>query len=514
MSNTPVPRRFSWGLALLWLSPLLFLLWWFYITSPAPQSQQSTEFSASLLSNDPIDALAVSKGQLLIAHQGQLERRLPDQTLLLQTGTDVTALTQDLVSQQIAWASPTTLYWQPLNSSAQHSAPLPCPTDRLQFATTRLLLRCTSGALMQFELAEQRFSALLPTIKVTDLQLDADKLWLLSSSQLQQYQWPELILLQQIPTPASATLLALWQHQPVLAQKDMILQLEQKQWQPLWQSEGRIQRLLASDSALFYQDQLAQADIWLWPATADKPQLKLGTARAELLPVQNSQGTLAYLSRGSGADEIWLRPKEQNPYRLTALPATVQPAQLAWSSDHQWLWLVHDNTLYRLSVQTQQLQAVWSGHQAIQQFALLGDDKVLLLSEQQLSQLQWQQGQLTALNTPGVQRIQAEDNSVLLQLSEQAGLWRWSEAAGLRLAFADLPVQASAWQLQQGQLWFDQDGIMHRQALDQQNAPWSSALPQGFSGPWSVGQDGLWYSKTNAPATGLYQLQPTTASAD
>ncbi|WP_337842128.1 hypothetical protein [Rheinheimera sp.] len=423
MSETPAQRHFPWILALVWTSPLLFFLWWFYITSPAEQTMDAPAFNAVKLSSMPLDN--VSNHMTLLTGQNE-----------------------------------------PLKQ-------------------------------------------LLHDAKALDVQLEAEQLWVLTTEQLQRYQWPELRLSQSWPVPAGASLLTLWQQKPVLARANQLYQQdEQQQWQPIWQSQGRIDRLQAIGSSLMYQDKLPQADIWLWPATANQPQLKSGSGRAELLPVQNKPGTLAYVSRGAAEDEIWLQPAGQNPYRLLSLPGAITPVQLAWSDDHQWIWLLDQQGLFRLSPQTRQLQLVWPARIAVQQFELLTGQTALLLSGQQLLRLNLTEGTLTPVSAPATVRMQSYQQHIYLQLATKEGLWQWSEHGLEPMPQLTLPADAKDWQLADAQLWFVHNGHMYQQSLTDGTIQSKRPLPAGFDLSWSVGPDGLWYSKVAADLTGIYQLQP------
>lgn len=541
--STPSPStRFSWPLLFVWVTPLLFLGWWFYITSPTVPVRTTPKLAFSTLLENHSGVLTSAGENLIYVHKQnpntvltlsalQEEASVHELLTTKRALTDAKVIAFDSKTEIFAWFEHTqtpTLFWQ--HAHTLKKLPAPCSIRQLQLLEQTLLALCTEGNLQQVHLSDNApvFTPLLQEQSARAIALEADRLWLLSSSHLKTYQWPSLELLAQSAIPQGVDSFALWQQGAVLSKGNSLYQQQGDEWHVLWKSQGRIATLLSvagqeheKHHSFFYHEVDAQSDIWLLPTRQTTAKLRLGSRQAEWSGIQNATGTLAYLSQGASADEVWLRPKEQNPYRLATLPDGSQATHLQWSSEGPWLWLTTPHTLYRLSTQTQQLQPLWQTPTPIEQFALLSDTQAVILSQEQLSLLDLKSAELTPLSgleTMTIKHLQGVAGELYVQASPKADqttstLFKLTDSGFVQEL--ELPASTTHWWLTPDSLWLEERsneadnasmGTLSERSRKTKEILHQQALPEGFQGQWTLGVDGVWFSK-QSPALGrVYKL--------
>jgi len=520
MATAVAKKPAFWLLSLLWLSPLLFLVWWFYITLPEqadsvqiPPWQQMAATEAPLLAADKQQQLWLlaeqHQGSNLILQHGQRQQPLYQtpaqiQLVALSPSAEQWAWSEQQEQQQRLWIQTAGQPPRQLNS------PCPASLNKLQFLSDdELLLLCNHQQL--FRLQAKTEATLVPQFSgdIVDFDVKQQQLFVLSSNQLQSYSWPTLTPMQHWPLAQSFHAVTVVSGQPLLAMADTLYQLDPAtaELMPLQQSQGNIQHLLSDGQDVYALDHQQPVDSWLFQPTTASWQLRFGSARAETLATQNSQGTVVYLNQGAGPDELWLRPQGQNPYRLTTLPDNITVSAFSWSHQPDFIWLLTAHHIYRLNAITGQLTLVWQSEQPLQQLAELSNGDLLILQQQQLYSLDWQQKKLQPYLSERIAAFSVDGDSVYLQRPNDPDLWQLDQQKLLRLLPQVFSPDTVHWQLKSSQLWLLKPEQLSRQSIDQGKEQQQWPVPAGITAPLTVGPDGIWLSKYAPAKSALYHFR-------
>lgn len=550
------------GLGLLWASPLLFFVWWFFITlSPAPEQlttpymtapvpvshAQGVEYDLSLSADGSVllyFSSQTDKKQLLLQHN-------KDQLQLLSEDNDIRTAALSPDALQILWVKRNqqgcVVEWFLRAQPEQKKTVAQCNTDAVvklswQNDSKGFYLRDRADKTQPYVLSRYRLdtaakeqitnplSAESPTGELAFAESDDGKK-LAVLRYLENQQTLLLILdsssfavLQQKTLPLQATQIDWLGNQLLLSKGAELLQysFDTDQLEFLFYTGRTVQSVAVVQQQIYYADYELDADIWQHDLRANKARIRIGSSKIDRMPRVNHKGDLAFLSQRNGKDQIWLQPIGQNEYLLADLPGVPAFVRLQWSPDGESLIYSKDGALWQLTVASGQQRVLIAPEHQVEVANWMADGSGIIYSRKhsgdwQLWQLDLNTAANTQLTTQGGYSGYLLQDQLYFSKFHQDGLFQLNLSTGEeQLLIADFDkINWLNWNLSEGQIYYYQpaQGIRQYQLQTKENSL-LLATPERFVHHYAVENQQLFYVKAGVPKGDIYKLEPAGAKTN
>lgn len=550
------------GLGLLWASPLLFFVWWFFITlSPAPEQlttpymtapvpvshAQGVEYDLSLSADGSVllyFSSQTDKKQLLLQHN-------KDQLQLLSEDNDIRTAALSPDALQILWVKRNlqgcVVEWFLRAQPEQKKTVAQCNTDAVvklswQNDSKGFYLRDRADKTQPYVLSRYRLdtaakeqitnplSAESPTGELAFAESDdGKKLAVLRYLENQQtllliLDSSSFVVLQQKTLPLQATQIDWLGNQLLLSKGAELLQysFDTDQLEFLFYTGRTVQSVAVVQQQIYYADYELDADIWQHDLRANKARIRIGSSKIDRMPRVNHKGDLAFLSQRNGKDQIWLQPVGQNEYLLADLPGIPAFVRLQWSPDGESLIYSKDGALWQLTVASGQQRVLIAPEHQVEVANWMADGSGIIYSRKhsgdwQLWQLDLNTAATTQLTTQGGYSGYLLQDQLYFSKFHQDGLFQLNLSTGEeQLLIADFgKINWLNWNLSEGQIYYYQpaQGIRLYQLQTKENSL-LLATPERFVHHYAVENQQLFYVKAGVPKGDIYKLEPAGAKTN
>ncbi len=543
-------------LGLLWTSPLLFFVLWFFITLAPPPEQLTTPY---LNAPEPVShaqgveydlSLSKDASQLLYFSSHNEKKQLilqqsSGKQQLLSEDADIMTAALSPDGLQLIWVKKhqqhCVVEWFLLAAPEQKKAVADCHTDGIVklgwqndskgFYLRDRLDKTQPYFLVQYRLdtsARQQITTPLAA-QSPDGELafaesdDGSKLAVIRYLENQQsllliLDSRNFSILKQSTLPFQSKVVDWLNDSLLVAKGPELLQYnpDSTQLEFLFYTGSTVQSVAVVQQQIYYADYELDADIWQQDLSSHKARIRIGSSKVDRMPRVNPQGDLAFLSQRNGKDQIWLQPKGQNEYLLADLPGVPAFVRLQWSPDGESLLFSKDGALWQLTVASGQRRVLVAPEQGVAVANWTVDGKQIIYSSKQSGDWQlWQLDLATAATTQLTQ--QGGYSGYLLQDQlyfskyHQDGLFQLDLTTGQeQLLIADFnKINWLNWRLSEGQIYYYQpdQGIRQYQLQSKTNSLLLPA-PERFVHHYDIQNQQLFYVKAGLPKGDIYKLQP------
>ena len=550
------------GLGLLWASPLLFFVWWFFITlSPAPEQLTTPYMTApvpvSHAQGVEYDLSLSADGAVLLYFSAQAEKkqlllqRGKDQLQLLSEDNDISTAALSPDALQLLWVKQNpqgcVVEWFLLAKPEQKKTVAQCAIDAVvklswQNDSKGFYLRDRAEKTQPYALSRYRLdttakqqitnplSSESPTGELAFAESDdGKKLAVLRYLENQQtllliLDSSSFVVLEQKILPLQATQIDWLGNQLLLSKGAELLQysFDTDQLEFLFYTGRTVQSLAVSNQQIYYADYELDADIWQQDLSTHKARIRIGSSKIDRMPRVNHKGDLAFLSQRHGKDQIWLQPVGQNEYLLADLPGVPAFVRLQWSPDGESLIFSKDGALWQLIVASGQQRVLVAPEHQVEVANWIADGSGIIYSSQQKGD--WQLWQLdlntaasTQLTTQGGYSGYLLKDQLYFSKFHQDGLFQLDLTTGEeQLLIADFnKINWLNWSLSQGQIYYYQpdQGIRQYQLQSKDNSL-LLATPERFVHHYAIENQQLFYVKAGLPKGDIYKLMPDGAQSN